>query len=146
VAVKLRASQSARDIARVIRGLSIGDVGSCNEAHAFDHARQLLEGVAPSFVITLTDGIWSCRDAAKAAARACIAGGIESIAIGFGTADRTFLREIASSDEASFFTSLSGLVETFTSIAQVLTESQGGTVGQTAARPARLGFLDFLRR
>jgi len=147
VHVKLPASQNAREIARAIQSLAIGEVGGCNSAHPFDDVRSLLRDVdPPKFVITLADGVWACQDEAERSARAAVSEAVESIAIGFGSADRKFLKAIASSDEASFFTTLSGLVETFANIAQVLTESQGDTVGQTAAKPARLSFLDRLRR
>ncbi len=127
VSVKLKASQNGRKIRRAIDRLTIGEVGGGNLAHPFTKVRRLLSGVdEPKFVITLADGVWANQKKAIRQARACHAKGIESIAIGFGGADRAFLAKIASSDEATFFTSMGGLVETFTNIAQVLTESQGG--------------------
>lgn len=69
------------------------------------------------------------------------------IAIGFGDADRDFLRAIASSDEASFYTGMNELVETFSAIAQVLTETGGepGTGSGIARSRKRLGFLSAIR-
>lgn len=137
VAVKLGASQNGREIERAIRGLSIGEVGICNQAEPFTEVRRRLGRVeGPRFVITLTDGRWADQPDAVKRARTCLEEGIESIAIGFGGADRKFLAAIASADEASFFTSLDSLVETFVNIAQVLTESQGGTA---LASPAARG-------
>lgn len=147
VSVKLPACQDARRIERAITELQIGEVGICNGVHPFDEVLSRLASVdPPTFVITLTDGVWSNQAAAVRAARACQAQGIESIAIGFGGADRAFLKAIASSDEASFFTSLDRLVETFSTIAQVLTESQG--VSLSAATNSGFGgaLLARLRR
>jgi len=145
VNVKQEATQNARKIERAIDQLTIGEAGNGNSAHPFDKVRSLLsQAEEPKFIITLADGVWSCQKAAIQSARACCSEGIQSIAIGFGEADRKFLQAIACSDEASFFTSLNGLVETFTNIAQVLTESQGGqtvTPGQ-----GRSSFLGLLRR
>lgn len=146
VNVKLEACQNGRKIERAIDQLSIGEVGGSNEAHPFDAVlSRLADAQGPRFVITLADGVWSCQRQAIERARACHAAGIESIAIGFGGADREFLRAIASSDEASFFTSLGGLVETFTNIAQVLTESQGGTAPMKTSGPGRLSSFLGLR-
>ncbi len=144
VSVKLKASQNGRKIRRAIDRLSIGEVGSGNRDQPFSKVRRLLAGAdEPKFVITLADGVWANQAKAIRQARACHAEGIESIAIGFGGADRKFLARIASSDEASFFTSMGGLVETFTNIAQVLTESQGGAAGSSSG--GRGSFLSRFR-
>ena len=58
-------------------------------------------------------------------AKVCRENGVDIIAIGFGSADKAFLQAIASSDEAGLFTDLGGLVDTFCSIAQVLTDTGG---------------------
>ena len=47
------------------------------------------------------------------------------IAVGFGDANREFLRAIASTEEASFYTGMNALTSTFSTIAQVLTETGG---------------------
>lgn len=138
VAVKLRACQDARAVERAIDGLTIGELGIGNAADPFEEIRRLFSRVkGPRFVITLADGVWADQDRAIRRARACHAEGIESIAIGFGEADEAFLRRIASADEASFFTSMEGLVSTFTHIAQVITETGGAaSAAGPAARPA----------
>ena len=46
------------------------------------------------------------------------------VGVGFGGADAAFLREISTSDENSIFTDLSRLVETFSTIAQEITEGK----------------------
>lgn len=127
VKVKLGASQSAREIERAIADLRVGEVGYGNDADPFGEVLGRFARVdGPRFVITLADGVWAHQPRAIERARACHAAGIESIAVGFGQADRMFLRAIASADAASFFTSLGDLVATFSTIAQVITES-GGT-------------------
>jgi electron transfer flavoprotein alpha/beta subunit len=79
----------------------------------------------------LADGVWENQRRAIEKARRCKEKhGIEIVAVGFGGADDAFLRAIASSDEVSFFTNLNGLVETFSTIAQVLTESGGLTAAR----------------
>ena len=124
--VKAKATQNARTLERAIDGLQVGEVGGGNAADPFGTALRLLKrGEGPRYVITLADGVWADQEEAVRRARNCHAAGIESIAIGFGGADRAFLARIASSDESSFFTSMGGLTETFAGIAQVITESQG---------------------
>ena len=95
--------------------------------------------------ITLADGVWSCQPEAIRSAKSCHAEGIESIAIGFGSADQKFLKAIASSDEASFFTSMGGLVETFSNIAQVLRDG-AGAAAPASQRGSRFSFLGLARR
>jgi molecular chaperone DnaK len=91
-------------------------------------------------VVVLADGVWSHQKRAIAAAKNCHREGIEVIAIGFGEADQAFLKAVASSDENSFFTSQDRLVETYSTIAQVLTESTGDLRGGlTALTSSRRG-------
>lgn len=146
VKTKLEASQNARKIEKAINELNIGETGGGNDAHPFDEALRLLsQASGPAFLITLADGVWSHQNRAVEQAKKCHQQGIEIIAVGFGGADKDFLKAIASSDEGSFFTSLGELAETFSSIAQVLTESGGGTVlpeGRgTRGNKTYLGFL-----
>jgi Mg-chelatase subunit ChlD len=147
VQVVLQACQNAGKIERAINRLSIGQAGCSSETHPFDEVHRLLKQVEePKFILTLADGAWTCQKQAIRSAKVCREAGIESIAIGFGSADRDFLRAIASSDDASIFTSLGGLVETFTNIAQVLTESQGGSMPLAASGAGRSSFLGLFRR
>jgi molecular chaperone DnaK len=142
VKVKLAACQNTRTIDRAIDGLRVGEVGTCNGADPFAEVLARLAKLdGPRFVITLADGVWADQPRAIERARACHEAGIQSIAVGFGEADRVFLRAIASADEASFFTSLGELTETFSTIAQVITESgdEGGASGEA-------GHLAFLHR
>lgn len=140
--VKAAATQNARKIERAIKGLTVGEVGWGNETDPFDAVLRMMRKVeGPRFVITLADGVWEDQPRAVRRAQACHAAGVESIAIGFGGADRRFLAQIASSDEASFFTSMAGLADTFAGIAQVITESQGSAVAAPAAGRSLLARL-----
>jgi len=120
------ACQDARKLNRGIKSLSIGSVGYGNGTDPFAHAHRLLKKIEdPRYLLVLADGMWSDQAAAVRAARACHADGIEIISIGFGSADRDFLADIATTSLGSFHTSLSELVETFSTIAQAITD---GTV------------------
>ncbi|MCA9137751.1 MAG: Hsp70 family protein [Planctomycetales bacterium] len=125
----VEACQNASKISSAIGGLATGmnGIGYGNADDPFEDAMELLKDVAgPRFVITLADGVWEQQSRAITRAKALHQAEIDVIAIGFGGADKKFLREIASCEEGSFFTTLSGLSQTFSSIAQVLTKSRGG--------------------
>ncbi|MEA2689724.1 MAG: molecular chaperone DnaK [Candidatus Eremiobacteraeota bacterium] len=146
VEINLKACQNARRIEGAIEALAVGKTGFGNEADPFHELLRLMgKGDGPRFGVVLADGVWEDQRAAVKRAQACKERGIDVIAVGFGGADERFLKEIASSDEASFFTSLGGLVETFSTIAQVLTESGGGLVTAPAGTPNK-GLLGFLSR
>lgn len=147
VRTKLKASQNTRAIEKAINNLRVGETGGWNKAHPFDKVFRLLKNVnGRRFAITLADGVWENQKRAINRAKVCHKSDIDIIAIGLGGADKAFLREIASCDEASFFTSESGLVETFSTIAQVLTES-GSSASYFGSKDngGRLGFLYGIR-
>jgi UDP-N-acetyl-D-mannosaminuronic acid transferase (WecB/TagA/CpsF family) len=126
--VVLRASQNATAISKAIDHLRIGMVGGGNRKHPFDEVESVLARVSgPRFVVALADGMWSDQREAVTSAKSLHHGGVEIIAIGFGGADKKFLREIASCEEGSFFTTVGGLVDTFSSIASVITQTGGDT-------------------
>jgi len=147
VHTKLEACQNARKIKNAIESLEVSETGIGNEAQPFDEALHLLSGTGGGkYLITLTDGCWSHQQHAVKRAKECHNHGIEVIAIGFGGADKSFLKRIASSEDNSIFTTMSSLVETFSSIAQVLTETSGGLVevdkqGGKVTKPSLLSFL-----
>ena len=143
VIVNIEAGQNARSIGRAIDRL---EVRGGTSANPFVDILRLLGRVAGRrFAIVLTDGQWFQARTAIKTARACHDVGIDVIAIGFGEADRRFLDAIASSSEASFFTGMNELAETFSSIAQVLTEGGGDPGGETDGIRGRLGFLSANR-
>jgi molecular chaperone DnaK (HSP70) len=132
VEINLPACQDARKIEKAIAALAVG-LGGGNQAEPFTQALKILKKVSgEKFLIVLADGVWADQPRAIRQAQACQRAEINVIAIGFGGADRAFLRAIASTDEGTFFTSLGSLVETFTNIAQVLTGAAGDTQGRSA--------------
>ena len=131
----LNACQNASKLKQAINSLHACNVGVGNAADPFSEAMALLKPVnGPRFLITLADGVWEHQGAAIKRAKALHAAGIDVIAIGFGGADAAFLNAIASCEEGSFFTSLNGLSTTFSSIAQVITRTQGGHSGAAIRR------------
>lgn len=71
-------------------------------------------------VVVLTDGEWFDQKDAIATSDKCKDAGIDIIAIGFGHADEKFLRRIST---ISVMTDLENLVESFSTIAQELSQS-----------------------
>ncbi len=146
VRTKLPATQNAKKIETAIRNLKECETGVCNAGHPFDEISTLMRGVGGrKFGIVLADGVWEHQNQAVKRAKNCHSEEIDIIAIGFGRADKRFLREIASSDEDSFFTSMEGLVDTFSTIAQVITETGGENSVGTTNKPKRgLGLFSKL--
>ena len=134
VLTNLSATQDSQSLNAAIDGMVIGPVGFGNAATPFDFAHKLLsESDGPRYIVVLTDGVWGCRQQAIGEARACHADGIEVIAIGFGSADRSFLASIATSEDRSFFARAGGeLVARFGTIAKELQEASGGLAMSTS--------------
>jgi molecular chaperone DnaK len=144
----LKACQNAKKIRSAIRSLSVGDVGYGNEADPFVKTKDVLgTEKGQRCAIVLADGVWSHQKRAIERAKACHEAEIDIIGVGFGGADQKFLKAISSTDDASFFTGLDGLVETFTTIAQVLTESGSGLTmmseSGSSATPAKKSLLTY---
>ena len=114
-----------RKVKRAIDRFDIGDkYGYGNSAHPFDLAYSTLNSsyADVKYIIVLTDGVWSCTEEAIASAKKCHAAGIEVMALGFGEADYSFLKKIASTDEFASLTELSELGGSFSKIAQAIGE------------------------
>ena len=109
-----------------------GNVGGGNSAEPFTTALPLLKGKHLNeegevrYIIVLTDGQWGCRESAINAAKKCHNAGIEVMALGFGSADATFLKQIASTDEFASMTSLTEMSGSFSKIAQAIGEDATG--------------------
>lgn len=132
----VNSSQNIRKINHGIQNLSIGRTGYGNSAHPFDEICRILRKAKDlKYGIILTDGVWANQQQAIKAAKLCHKMEIEIIAIGFGGADQEFLRQISSRDDLSFFTDLNQLTETFSTIAQELTESGGQIRLETTTKP-----------
>lgn len=119
VSLDQAATHDLDEILRAIDAMYIGATGHGNLGQPFDDLYTALSTQADlKFGVVLTDGVWVNQWRAIERARRCHAAGIQIFAIGFGKADQAFLKQIASSDEQSLFTDLSGLTEAFTSIAR----------------------------
>jgi molecular chaperone DnaK (HSP70) len=131
VHVDAKACQNVKEIERAINELECGRTGCCNGTDPFDELRKRLSGQkGRRFAIVLADGVWEHQREAVRKARQCHEQGIEVVGVGFGGADTAFLREISTSDENSIFTDLSHLEETFSSIAQEITEGKSRSLIQ----------------
>jgi Mg-chelatase subunit ChlD len=101
------------------------DAGIGNAAQPFTDARRYFdktEGI--KFMLVLADGAWNDQPYAVAEAKKCHDEEIAIAALGFGEADRSFLRDIASCEENAIFTNMNQLGESFSKIAQVITEGK----------------------
>ena len=98
--------------------------GGGNSAHPFDDCKVLL--TSPSYrdgkkvILVLADGVWSNQPLAIQKAKECHQAGIDVIAIGFGSADKAFLKAISSSNEDALFTDLNNLGSAFEKVANSL--------------------------
>ena len=127
--VVLNPTSDYRKVKKAIDELVIDDgFGYGNSAHPFDIGLSELEinDADVKYIIVLTDGMWGCCDAAISSAKTCHKNNIEIMALGFGSADYSFLKKIASTDEFASLTDLSNLSGSFSKIAQVIGESSTG--------------------
>lgn len=125
---EIEPTTDARKIKAAIDKLTIGSYyGYGNSAHPFDVARERMQrrDADARYIVVLTDGVWSYSERAIAAAKRCHQEQIEVIAHGFGSADKAFLRKIASTDEFASFGQLSNLGGSFSKIAQAIGENSG---------------------
>ncbi len=129
------ACQDSRAVRNGINGMTIGRTGFGNATDPFDEIhKHLSKAKGVRFGIVLADGVWSHQAKAIERARRCHRDEIDIIAIGFGGADEEFLRKISSRSDLGFFTDLNSLTETFSTIAQELTESGGHLDSQSMSR------------
>lgn len=116
-------------VKRTIDKLTISDeYGYGNSAHPFDvgYAELVKNAADLNYIVVLTDGMWSCNEISILAAKKCHKVGIDVIALGFGSADYSFLKKIASLDEFASLTDLSELGGSFSKIAQAIGEGSSG--------------------
>ena len=108
------------------------DVGIGTFAEPFTTALTLLKGKflkkesEMRYIIVLTDGLWEYQEQTISIVKKCHREGIEIMALGFGAADQYFLKQIASTDEFAFMTSLTELSCSFSKIAQAISENATG--------------------
>ncbi len=142
-----RICELTRNPARIkeaVDSLEIGmnGIGFGNQTHPFTMIEEMLAPLNDerTAAVILADGIWYNQNEAVAAARRCRDEGIAVVAIGFGTADKKFLKAVASTDEAGIFTRLDELSETFSRIARVM-GSEAPDTAQRTGKPGMLGLL-----
>ena len=118
---------------REIDKLYVGDVGYCNAAQPFTETRKTLsdglfkkDKAEARYLVVLTDGVWDDPGEAIREAKKSHDSDIEVIALGFGGADRDFLKKIASMEDFASLTNLSDLSGSFSKIAQTIGDSVGG--------------------
>lgn len=117
-----------------IRSITCGMTGYGNSMHPFNDMNAMLSREkGKRFGIVLADGVWSYQDIAIAAAKSCHRRGIDITGIGFGKADREFLRKISSGDIQAMLVDQSELMQSFGKIAQEI----GG--GQKASKHGQTG-------
>ena len=125
------------DLGQVIRGIdSITEcmTGVCNEAHPFKTLQECYTDGERYVGIVMADGRWDDQNEAIRVAKICHKKGIDIIGIGFGSADKKFLRDISNNPDLVQYTSTSaGLGASFGKIAQTLSSG-------TAAQKQKMGY------
>ena len=71
-------------------------------------------------LVVLTDGIWYNQNFSRASSRNLADHGVDVVAVGFGSADEKFLRDIATKDDYAALVGVNALQETFTKIGRSL--------------------------
>jgi molecular chaperone DnaK len=113
-------------------------LGYGNKGEPFtDSFNDLKNADGRRFLIVLTDGLWANQGEAVRLAKKCHAEDIEVISVGFGSADKDFLKAVATADENALATDLTQIVDSFSKIAQVLSESSRVT-GKHGKRSLKL--------
>ena len=123
----LKPTDNFKAVKKTISTLDSVNVGGGNKAEPFSLSRSILKHGDVRYLVVLTDGVWSNRSAAISAAIKCHKQGIEVMALGFGSADKNFLTQVASVKEFASLTNLAELGSSFTKIAQAIGENSIGT-------------------
>lgn len=130
--VILQPTDDFKEVRRTISRLDSVDVGGGTDAEPFSDAYNVLMGGLMKqesdikYIVVLTDGCWGNTSSAISAAKKCHRAGIEVMALGFGSADYEFLKQIASTDKFASITDLSDLGGSFSKIAQAIGEGATG--------------------
>lgn len=130
--IVLKPTNDFNCVMRKIDNIGVGDVGYGNGTEPFTDAFTILrinqldqnkDKNKVRYLVVLTDGVWNNPGYAIKQAQRCHREGIEIVALGFGYADYSFLKQIASTDDMASLTNLSGLTGSFSKIAQTIGES-----------------------
>ncbi|MGI6008740.1 MAG: Hsp70 family protein [Methanomethylophilus sp.] len=104
--------------AAALADMKVDKLGRGTDASPLLVAEDMLYNTDGSrIVVVLTDGIWGDRDRAVEEAEECRQNGVRILAIGFGDADLSFLKQIASLSDAEKLASLGDLRRKFSTIA-----------------------------
>lgn len=102
-----------------IRSITECMTGVCNAGHPFIDIQSMLgRALGKRLGIVLADGMWENQSLAVSEAKKCHRMDIDITAIGFGSADEKFLRDISSGDIDSMLVDQSELTQSFGKIAQ----------------------------
>ncbi len=109
------------EILAAVDKLKINAFGRGTSANPFDDVKEVMETEkGAKYAIILTDGIWGNRNMAADEARECRSEMINVFAVGFGKADRSFLKQIATLDEGAMYTTINNLGKTINTIATAI--------------------------
>jgi molecular chaperone DnaK len=118
-----------------IEDLKVKMLGRGTDASPLDAARAMLNGHAGvGIIVVLTDGVWGKKENAVKQALDCMENNITIIAIGFGEADTSFLRQIATVDDGALYTTIDRLGETFGTIATAISSGNMGLAVHTSEK------------
>ena len=114
---------------KAVRKLETIDVGVGTSNQPLSYALKEFNGVSTlKYLVVLTDGQWygfNNRNSLRLA-KQCHDENIEIIALGFGEAEESFLKAIASCDENALYTSLNNLSGCFSRIAKEISKAKKG--------------------
>lgn len=122
--ILLKSSNNKSKIVETILNIEISSLcGYCNSAEPFNKLFGVInKNKDIKYIIVLTDGIWETDACIKAIcnSKKCNKNEIETVALGFGSADMKFLKEISSQTDLAKFDNISMLQENLSKIAQVI--------------------------
>ncbi len=119
---------------RSVDSIRCGQTGPCNSAHPFREIKDGFRENGEYVAFVMADGMWEDQPAAVAAAKECHKMGIKVFGMGFGHADKKFLRDISSNpDEAQYSNDSKGLSGSFGRIAQTLGSGKKGMKGSSSS-------------
>lgn len=126
--ILVKPTDDYRSVINTISNLESVDVGGGTSAEPFtlSYSSLVNNDSDVKYIVVLTDGCWFNTQDAIQKAKQCHKAGIEIMALGFGSADYSFLKKIASTDEFASLTDLSNLGGSFSKIAQVIGETSTG--------------------
>lgn len=120
----LEPSKNLKAVERAIDGMRI--IGGTDEPITQVYSWLRRNDDKRRFMVILTDGSWCGEEEAIRSSKRCKEEEIEIFAVGIGSANHAFLKKIATSDDMALMTNLSSLSQSFSGIAQAITEGKTG--------------------